>query len=99
MENKNILVNTNIQSKIHFIRGLRVMLDHDLALLYQVETKVLNQAVRRQLMRFPADFMIQLSESEAESLRSQFVILEKGRGKYSKYQSLAFTQEGIALLG
>lgn len=60
--------------------------------------KRLNEQVRRNIERFPADFMFQLTEIEAESLRSQFATLEKGRGKFSKYQSLAFTQEGIAML-
>ncbi len=98
MENKKTAINSLIQSKVHFIRGYRVMLDSDLAQIYQVETRVLNQAVGRNLDRFPEDFMFQLTEIEEESLRSQIVILEKGRGKYSKFKPFAFTQEGIAML-
>ena len=60
------------------------MLDFDLAELYEVETKVLNQAVKRNIDRFPSDFMIQLTKEEFQSLRSQFVTLETGRGKYAK---------------
>ncbi|HRI62427.1 MAG TPA: ORF6N domain-containing protein, partial [Saprospiraceae bacterium] len=74
-----------IQTKIFKIRGQMVMLDFDLAALYEVETKVLNQAVRRNTERFPEDFMFQLTRDEYTALRSQIVTLEKGRGKYSKY--------------
>ena len=74
------------------------MVDQDLALLYQVETKVLNQAVRRNIGRFPDDFMFQLSVDETKSLRSQFVTLEIGRGKHSKYSFYAFTEQGVAML-
>ena len=65
--------NQNLQDKIHTIRGLAVMLDRDLAELYGVETKVLNQAVKRNEARFPNDFMFQLSKEEFEHWRSQFV--------------------------
>lgn len=75
------------------------MLDSDLADLYGVQTKVLNQAVRRNIGRFPEDFAFELSEDEQRFLRSQFVTLENpGRGKYSKYPPLAFTEQGIAML-
>jgi hypothetical protein len=74
------------------------MLDSDLAELYQVETRALNQAVRRNLDRFPDDFMFQLTAEEAAALRSQAVILEKGRGRYSKYAPLAFTEHGALML-
>jgi hypothetical protein len=87
-----------IQSRIYELRGQRVMLDFDLAELYEVETRVLNQAVKRNIERFPADFMFQLDKHEWESLRSQFVILETGRGKHSKYLPLAFTEQGLAML-
>jgi hypothetical protein len=87
-----------IQSRIYELRGQRVMLDFDLAELYDVETRVLNQAVKRNIERFPADFMFQLDKSEWESLRSQIVILETGRGKHSKYLPLAFTEQGLAML-
>jgi len=89
---------SEIKNKIHIIRGQNVMFDFDLAQLYGVPVKRLNEQVRRNIERFPADFMFQLTENEAEFLRSQFATLEMGRGKYSKYQSLAFTQEGIAML-
>ena len=88
-----------LQSKIHDIRDQKVILDFDLAALYEVETKVLNQAVKRKIKRFPSDFMFQLSEEEYHSLRSQFVTLENvGRGKYRKYNPFAFTEQGIAML-
>jgi len=98
MQNQEVSILQKIQSKIYFIRGHRVMLDSDLAELYQVPVKRLNEQVRRNIERFPTDFMFQLTEIESESLRSQFATLETGRGKYSKYQFLAFTQEGIAML-
>ena len=88
-----------LQSKIHDIRDQKVILDFDLAALYEVETKVLNQAVKRKIKRFPSDFMFQLSEEEYHSLRSQFVTLENvGRGKYRKYNPFTFTEQGIAML-
>ena len=93
-----------IQSKIYEVRGQRVMLDFDLAALYQVETRVLKQAVRRNIERFEGDdFMFELSEDEynvlKDRLRSQNVILEiDGRGKYPKYPPFAFTEIGVAML-
>lgn len=92
-----------IQNKIYEIRGQRVMLDFDLAELYQVETRALKQAVRRNIERFPEDFMFELSESEYNSLkdklRSQIVTLEiDGRGKYPKYPPFAFSEMGVAML-
>jgi len=87
-----------IERRIYVIRGLRVMIDQDLALLYQVETKVLNQAVKRNISRFPEDFMFELTADETKSLRSQFVTLEIGRGRYSKYSSYVFTEQGVAML-
>ncbi|MFV5683841.1 ORF6N domain-containing protein [Flavobacterium sp. GB2R13] len=84
---------------MHDIRGQKVILDFDLAALYEVETKVLNQAVKRNIRRFPVDFMFQLSEEEYHSLRSQIVTLENvGRGKYRKYNPFAFTEQGVAML-
>ena len=101
----------NLQDKIHTIRGLQVMLDRDLAELYQVETKVFNQAVKRNNDRFPIDFMFQLSKEEFESwksqiatsnaddfLRSQNVTLENGRGKHRKYLPYVFTEQGVSML-
>jgi hypothetical protein len=87
-----------IERRIYLIRGQKVMLDSDLAELYQVPTKAFNQAVRRNAHRFPADFMFQLTDEEAAALRSQIVTLEKGRGRYSKYAPLAFTEHGVAML-
>jgi hypothetical protein len=86
-----------IESKIFFIRGRKVMLDRDLAVLYGVETRALNQAVRRNIKRFPEDFMFQLSQEEAVELsRSQFVTLK--RGENIKYLPHAFTENGVAML-
>jgi hypothetical protein len=87
-----------IERRIYIIRGLKVMLDADLAELYQIETRALNQAVRRNLDRFPEDFMFQLSEQEASALRSQTVTLEKGRGLHSKYAPFAFAEHGALML-
>jgi len=85
-----------IISKIYYIRGKKVMFDRDLAELYGVETKALNRAVKRNIDRFPDDFMFQLNEKEAEILRYQFGTLEMGR--YSKYLSYVFTEQGVAML-
>lgn len=87
-----------IGQRIYFIRGHRVMLDSDLAELYEVETKNLNKAVNRNLGRFPADFMFQLNEKENESLRFQIGTLDKGRGKHRKYLPHVFTEQGVAML-
>lgn len=88
-----------LQAKINEVRGQKVILDFDLSELYDVQTKVLNQAVKRNLQRFPEDFMFQLTENEYESLRSQIVTLnENGRGKHKKYLPFAFTEQGIAML-
>jgi hypothetical protein len=87
-----------IEQAIHVIRGERVMLDADLAGLYGVEVKALNQQVRRNMDRFPADFMFQLAEEEWAALRSQFVTLNAGRGRHRKYLPYAFTQNGVAML-
>ena len=101
-----------IQSKIYEIRGCRVMLDSDLAALYQVETKALKQAVKRNIDRFPDDFMFQLTKEEMESLRSQVMTLEKETGDEtnlrsqtvtsrwggSRYQNFVFTEQGVAMI-
>ena len=87
-----------IERVILVIRGHKVMLDADLALLYDVEAKVLNQAVKRNVERFPADFMFQLSVEEADFLRSQNVTLKLGRGQHRKYLPYAFTEQGVAML-
>ena len=87
-----------IQQKILIIRGHRVMLDADLAVLYEVDIKVLNQAVRRNFERFPEDFMFQLVAAEAVRLRSQIVTLKPARGRHRKYLPYAFTEQGVAML-
>ena len=103
MENE-ITVQNNIERKILSIRGKQVMIDRDLAQLYGVETRALNQAVKRNIERFPEDFMFQLTFEEANSLessRSQIVTLkenEDNRGKNIKYCPYAFTEQGVAML-
>ncbi len=88
-----------IQNKIVELRGMRVMLDYDLAELYQVETKNLKRSVRRNLERFPDDFMFELTKNEYDSLRCNFGTLENiGRGQHSKYLPFAFTEQGVAML-
>lgn len=86
-----------INSKIYEIRNMKVMLDSDLAKLYQVETKNLNKAVSRNIQRFPADFMFQLSEEEFENLRFQFGTFNISL-KNRKYNPYVFTEQGIAML-
>lgn len=85
-----------VESKIFMIRGHKVMLDKDLAKLYIVTTGNLNKAVRRNLERFPEDFMFQLTKKEEDSLRFQFGSLK--RGQHSKYLPYAFTEQGVAML-
>ena len=87
-----------IARRIYSIRGQKVMLDSALADLYQVPTKRLNEAVRRNSERSPEDFMFRLTADEATALRSQFATLETGRGRYSKYAPYAFTEHGVAML-
>lgn len=87
-----------IERAILLVRGQKIMLDSDLATLYGVPTKALIQAVKRNLARFPTDFMFRLERREAESLRSQIVTLNTRRGKHRKYLPYAFTQEGVAML-
>jgi hypothetical protein len=88
----------HVERVILMIRGHKVLLDVDLASMYGVEAKVLNQAVKRNLDRFPEDFMFQLTEGEAELLRSQTVTLKSGRGQHRKYLPYAFTEQGVAML-
>jgi len=87
-----------ITRAILLIRGQKVMLDEALAALYEVEVKVLNQAVGRNAGRFPADFMFQLTTEESAFLRSQFVTLKTGSGRHRKYLPYAFTEQGVAML-
>lgn len=86
---------TVIQSKIHEIRGCKIMLDVDLAEMYGVETKRLKESVRRNLNRFPSDFMFELTQYEWQSLRTQFASSNKGGIRYLPF---AFTEQGIAML-
>lgn len=85
-----------IENKIFLIRGKRVMLDRDLAELYGVQTKRLNEQVKRNHKRFPGDFAFQLTKNEMDSLRSQIATLKKG--EHSKYKIYAFTEHGILML-
>jgi len=85
-----------IENKILLIRGEKVMLDRDLAILYGVSTRILNQAVKRNAERFPKDFMFQLTQEESEVSRSQFVTLK--RGQNIKYFPYVFTEPGVAML-
>ena len=96
MENGNVLETTAIESLIYEVRGQKVMLDRDLAKLYGVETKVLNQAVKRNIKRFPEDFMFQMTYEEC--LRSQIVTLNTKQGHHLKYMPHAFTEQGVAML-
>jgi hypothetical protein len=91
----------DISGLIYLVRGQQVMLDKDLARLYGVETRIINQQVKRNRERFPADFMFQLSEEEAKFLRSQFVTLKDSseeNGQHFKFLPYAFTEQGIAML-
>jgi hypothetical protein len=92
---KDIVSIEDIQAKIYTIRGVQVMLDSDLAKLYDVEVRVLNQAVKRNKERFPEDFMFQLTEEEYENLKSQIVTSSWGGRRYLPY---AFTEQGVAML-
>ena len=85
----------HIQSRIIELRGYKVMLDSDLAELYETETKRLKEAVRRNIDRFPSDFMFELSKTETESLRTQFASSNRGG---SRYMPFVFTEQGVAML-
>lgn len=92
-----LLENDNVETKIHEIRAVKIILDRDLAKLYNVDTRVLNQAVKRNIERFPSDFMFQLSKVEFENWKSQFVISNSDKMGLRKIP-YAFTQNGIAML-
>ena len=105
-------VQNEVENSIFTIRGVQVMLDSDLAKFFNVETKSLNQAVKRNKGRFPEDFMFQLTKEEYDSLRSQIVTLDnmsawksqsatakRGRGEHKKYLPYVFTEQGVAQLG
>jgi phage regulator Rha-like protein len=96
MQGTEIVPQQIIESKILFIRVKKVMLDRDLAMLYGVTTGNLNKAVKRNINRFPEDFMFQLTREEYNSLRFQIGILK--RGQHSKYFPYAFTENGVAML-
>ena len=85
----------SIQQQIIELRGQKIMLDFHLADLYEIETKVLKQAVKRHINRFPSDFMFELNKEEFESLRSQFVTSKRGGIRYMPF---AFTEQGVAML-
>ena len=88
----------SIQNIIYDIRGVKVMLDYDLATMYEVEVAQLKRQVRRNLDHFPKDFMFELTTEELTALRCQNGILKTGRGQHSKYLPFAFTEEGVAML-
>ena len=96
-KDKSLIPIERIERLILLIRGHKVMLDSDLAELYGVTTKRLNEQVRRNLSRFPEDFMFQLAESETHLLRSQSATSKKGRGG-RRYLPYAFTEHGVAML-
>lgn len=91
----DLIRSENIISQIYYIRGVKVMLDFHLAALYDVETRVLNQAVQRNIERFPEDFMFQLSDNEIKNLTSQIVTSSWGGRRRAPY---AFTEQGVAML-
>jgi hypothetical protein len=93
---KDVIPHERIESRIHELRGRRVMLDRDLAELYGVETRALNQAVARNNERFPDDFMFQLTVVEVDASRSHIVMMK--RGENTKYLPYAFTEHGILML-
>ncbi len=97
-----LVIDEDIKNKIYTIRDKQVMLDRDLSKLYGVETKVFNQAVKRNIERFPDNFRFQLSKDEYEILRSQIVTLRLNSdgewGKHTKYLPYAFTEQGVSML-
>lgn len=97
-ETLSILPEEVVLNKIYVFRGHKVMLDSDLAELYGIETKVLKQAVRRNISRFPDDFMFELLENEFEFLRSQIVTSKADKRGGSRYLPMMFTEQGVAML-
>ncbi len=97
MENEILLSEELISNKIYFIRNQKVMLDRDLALLYGIETRVLKQAVKRNISRFPEDFMFELNKSEFENWRSQFVTSNSDKMGL-RYLPMAFMEHGVLML-
>ncbi len=98
MKEKILPYDNSIQDIIYDIRGAKVMLDYDLASMYEVDVSQLKRQVRRNINRFPEDFMFELTSEEASALRCQNGILKTGRGQHSKYPPFAFTEEGVAML-
>jgi hypothetical protein len=94
-KNEIQLLDEIVINKIYLIRGMKVMLDKDLAEMYEVETKVLKQSIKRNLDRFPEDFMFELTDKEFENLRSQFVTSSWGG---TRYNPMVFTEQGVAML-
>ena len=94
---KQLVPNDTIASKIYFIRGQKVMLDRDLGDLYGVETRTLKQAVRRNIGRFPMDFMFELTKEEFKNWRSQ-IVTSKSDKMGLRYPPMAFTEQGVAML-
>jgi ORF6N domain len=93
---------TTVEGRIHIVRGRKVILDRDLAELYGASTKALNQAVKRNVQRFPDEFVFRLTKEEADALRSQFVTLNEAdpdsrRGRHLKYLPFAFTEHGALM--
>ncbi len=97
MSKSELIPEEVITSKIYLIRNQKIMLDKDLAELYEVETKVLKQAVRRNIKRFPEDFMFELTKEEYDTLRSQIVTSSSNWGG-ARYLPMAFTEQGVAML-
>ena len=94
-ETKELITTDDIRSKVYIIRGQQVMLDKDLAEIYGYEVKKLNQQVKRNIERFPEDFMFRLSNGEIDSVRSQIVTSNKGG---TRYMPFAFTEQGVSML-
>jgi hypothetical protein len=93
---ESLALSLRVERRIYLIRGEKVMLDYDLAALYGIETRALKQAVRRNIKRFPGDFMFELGGKEISKLVSQNVIA--GRGKFGGARPMAFTEQGVAML-
>lgn len=98
MSKSGAIIPEVVERRILIVRGQKVMLDSHLAELYGVTTKRLNEQVRRNIKRFPGDFMFQLSKEEDGSLRSHFATLNAGRGRHRKFLPYAFTEQGVAML-
>lgn len=100
MKSKNLIIIPIeiIEQKIYLIRGSKVMLDSDLAFLYKVSTKALNQAIKRNLKRFPSDFMFQLTISETSAMNRSQIVTGSQKHRDPKYLPYAFTEQGVAML-